>query len=53
MKKKQLIEGKMGIGPENGEEANIAWTKIEEEKMDLEDLINAFKKSDRGLRVRL
>jgi len=44
--KEQLIEGRMGIGPENGEEANVAWTKIEEEKMDLEDLINAFKKSD-------
>jgi diguanylate cyclase (GGDEF)-like protein len=44
--KEQLIEGKMGIGPENGEEANIAWTKIEEEKMDLEDLINAFKNTD-------
>jgi len=44
--KEQLIEGKMGIGPENGEEANIAWTRIEEEKMDLEDLINAFKNSD-------
>ncbi|MFH1191313.1 MAG: diguanylate cyclase [Candidatus Omnitrophota bacterium] len=42
----QLIEGKMGIGPENGEEANIAWTRIEEEKMDLEDLINAFKNSN-------
>ena len=44
--KEKLIEGKMGIGPENGEEANIAWTKIEEEKMDLDDLINAFKNSD-------
>ena len=44
--KEQLIEGKMGIGPENGDEANIAWTKIEEEKMDLEDLINVFKNSD-------
>ena len=44
--KEQLIEGKMGIGPENGEEANIAWTKIEEEKMDLEDLINDFKNTD-------
>ncbi len=44
--KEQLIEGKLGIGPENGEEANAAWTKIEEEKMDLDDLINAFKKSD-------
>ena len=44
--KEKIIEGKMGIGPENGEEANIAWTKIEEEKMDLEDLIAAFKSSD-------
>lgn len=44
--KEQLIEGKMGIGPENGEEANIAWTRIEEEKMDLEDLIGAFKNSN-------
>jgi diguanylate cyclase (GGDEF)-like protein len=44
--KERLIEGKMGIGPENGEEANVAWTKIEEEKMDLDDLINAFKNSD-------
>ena len=43
--KDKIIEGKMGIGPENGEEANIAWTKIEQEKMDLDDLINAFKKS--------
>ncbi len=43
--KDKIIEGKMGIGPENGEEANIAWTKIEEEKMDLDDLISAFKNS--------
>jgi len=43
--KDKIIEGRMGIGPENGEEANVAWTKIEEEKMDLEDLINAFKNS--------
>jgi len=44
--KEKIIEGKMGIGPENGEEANIAWTKIEEEKMDLEDLIGVFKNSN-------
>ncbi|MDD5120016.1 MAG: sensor domain-containing diguanylate cyclase [Candidatus Omnitrophica bacterium] len=44
--KEKIIEGKMGIGPENGEEANVAWTKIEEEKMGLEDLINVFKNSD-------
>ncbi len=43
--KEKIIEGKMGIGPETGEEANAAWTKIEEEKMDLEDLIAAFKNS--------
>jgi len=41
-----LIEGKIAIGPENGEEANRAWTKIEQEKMDLDDLINAFKNSN-------
>ncbi|MDD5725260.1 MAG: diguanylate cyclase [Candidatus Omnitrophica bacterium] len=44
--KEQLIEGKMGIGPENGEEANVAWTRIEEEKMGLDELISAFKNSD-------
>ncbi|MDD2751557.1 MAG: diguanylate cyclase [Candidatus Omnitrophica bacterium] len=41
-----LIEGKMGIGPENGEEANRVWKQIEQEKMDLEDLISVFKFSD-------
>jgi len=44
--KEKIIEGKMGIGPENGEEANIAWTKIEEEKMGLDDLIAAFKNTN-------
>jgi len=43
--KEKIIEGKMGIGPENGNEANIAWTKIEEDKMDLDDLIAVFKSS--------
>jgi diguanylate cyclase (GGDEF)-like protein len=38
-----IIEGKMGIGPETGEEANRIWTQIEQEKMDLDDLINAYK----------
>lgn len=41
-----IIEGKMGIGPETGEEANRIWTQIEQEKMDLEDLINAQKFSN-------
>jgi len=43
--KDSLIEGKMGIGPENGEEANRVWRNIEQEHMDLEDLINAYKVS--------
>jgi diguanylate cyclase (GGDEF)-like protein len=38
-----IIEGKMGIGPETREEANRIWNQIEEEKMGLEDLINAYK----------
>ena len=47
--KEGLIEGKMGIGPETGEEANQIWGMIEGEKMDLEDLINAYKTSNNVL----
>lgn len=43
--KDSLIEGKMGIGPENEEEANRIWTRVEQEQMDLDDLINAYKVS--------
>lgn len=45
----KLIEGKMGIGPDTGEEAGRVWSKIETEKMDLEDLINAYKSSKKML----
>ena len=38
--KEGALEGKMGIGPDTGEEANRIWTYIESEKMNLEDLIN-------------
>ena len=41
-----IIEGKMGIGPETGEEANRIWTEIEQEKKNLDDLINAYKESN-------
>ncbi len=40
-----LIEGKMAIGPETGEEANHIWRNIEHEKMDLEDLTNTYRVS--------
>ncbi|MBM3243753.1 MAG: sensor domain-containing diguanylate cyclase [Candidatus Omnitrophica bacterium] len=43
--KEGLIEGKMGIGPETGDEANRIWSQIEGERMDLEDLISAYKTS--------
>ncbi|MCX5699981.1 MAG: sensor domain-containing diguanylate cyclase [Candidatus Omnitrophica bacterium] len=43
-----LIEGKMGIGPETGEEANRIWSQIEGENMDMEDLISAYKFSNNG-----
>lgn len=36
------LEGKMGIGPHSIEEANHIWKSIEEKKMALEDLINAY-----------
>jgi diguanylate cyclase (GGDEF)-like protein len=39
--KESLIEGKMAIGPESGEEAGRVWKYVEQEKMDMEDLINA------------
>jgi len=47
--KEGLIEGKMGIGPETGEEANQIWTQIEEEKMNLDDLISVYKTSNGAL----
>lgn len=47
--KEGVIEGRMGIGPDTGEEANKIWTNIQEEQMDLEDLISAYKQSERSL----
>jgi len=45
--KEGFIEGKMGIGPDTGEEANKIWTKIQQEQMDLDDLIAVFKASEK------
>ena len=41
-----LIEGKLGIAPESGEEANRIWKHIESADMDLDDLINASRISN-------
>ncbi|MFA5114597.1 MAG: sensor domain-containing diguanylate cyclase [Candidatus Omnitrophota bacterium] len=43
--KENIIEGKMGIGPDNGEDANHIWKHIEHHKMDMDDLISAYQKS--------
>jgi len=40
--KDSTIEGKMGLGPHTIEEATNIWKSIEEKKMALEDLINAY-----------
>ncbi len=43
--KDNLLEGKTAIGPESGEEANRVWKYIEQEKVDMENLINSYKTS--------
>lgn len=47
--KEKIIEGKMAIGPETGEEANRVWKQIEMEQMNLDDLISAYKFSSAAL----
>lgn len=45
----QVVEGKMGIGPDNTEEAFRIWKQIAEQGLNLDDLINKFKLSGYGL----
>ncbi len=40
-----LLEGKMGIGPGSGEEAQKIWHFIETSRMTLQDLIDQYKRS--------
>ncbi|MEW6008918.1 MAG: sensor domain-containing diguanylate cyclase [Candidatus Omnitrophota bacterium] len=49
----ETIEGKMAIGPETGEEASIVWKNIEQAKMNLEDLISAYKVSGKMIDSKL
>lgn len=44
--KDSSLEGKIGIGPDTGEEANRIWTSIETQKMTLDDLISNYKSSE-------
>ena len=41
--KEDTLEGRIGIGPQSGEEAYHIWKKIEMEQMDLNDFIEAYK----------
>ncbi|MFA4984030.1 MAG: diguanylate cyclase [Candidatus Omnitrophota bacterium] len=43
--KENIIEGKMGIGPDSGEDADRIWKHIEHHKMDMDDLISAYQGS--------
>ncbi len=45
--KDSILEGKMGIGPDTGEEANRIWTSIETQKMTLDNLISNYKNTAR------
>ncbi|MFH0876754.1 MAG: sensor domain-containing diguanylate cyclase, partial [Candidatus Omnitrophota bacterium] len=38
----RTLEGKIGIGPDDGEEAKRVWSMIDEQKMDLDDLVNSY-----------
>ncbi len=38
----KFLEGRMGIGPDNGEEAKRIWSLIDNEKMDLDDLVDSY-----------
>jgi diguanylate cyclase (GGDEF)-like protein len=51
--KEQTIEGKMGIGPDTGEEADKIWKQIERQKMTLDDFIIAYKHSKETLDCKL
>jgi len=43
-KKENVLEGKMGIGPHSGEEADRIWRGIEKAKLSLEELLNLYDK---------
>src|SRR3990167_3110094 len=41
--KEGALEGRMGMGPDTGDEANKIWKQIEAEQIPLDDLIAAYK----------
>ncbi|UCC95675.1 MAG: GGDEF domain-containing protein [Candidatus Omnitrophota bacterium] len=51
-KKNEHIKGFMGIGPMDAQEANMVWESIEEQKMDLYGLIQAYHRIKEGKKPR-
>lgn len=41
----KILEGRMGIGPETGEEAMKIWSEIQEKRLGLTDLISGYRMS--------
>ncbi|MDD5575017.1 MAG: hypothetical protein PHH75_07565, partial [Candidatus Omnitrophica bacterium] len=46
----KALEGRVGIGPDNGEEAKRIWSLIDEQKMDLDDLVNSYVQTQEALK---
>ncbi|MCQ9207181.1 MAG: sensor domain-containing diguanylate cyclase [Omnitrophica bacterium] len=51
--KENVLEGKMGIGPHSGEEADRIWKGIEREKLSLDDLLNSYDKFKKDVESKL
>ena len=51
--KENTLEGKMGIGPHSGEEANQIWKGIEKDKLSLDDLLNSYDRFKRDAESKL
>ncbi|OGW74919.1 MAG: hypothetical protein A2Z72_00090 [Omnitrophica bacterium RBG_13_46_9] len=51
--KENVLEGKMGIGPHSGEEADKIWKGIEQADLSLEDLLNSYDKFKRDSESKL
>lgn len=49
----EFLEGKMGIGPHSGEEADKIWKGIEEANLSLDDLLNSYDKFRRDVESKL
>lgn len=45
----KCLDGKMGVGPDSGEEAGRIWRLIDEQQMGLDDLVNSYASTRQAL----